>query len=284
MEISRFFTSLPEEEQPSWVDNKRVLRVDFLEAIRHSPAADFRDLELGEALALLARRELVAYGTGGGWELNDEEIRIALSALRAVVQRVGIKTFSLPFRDFSSFQAYWNANGCRNSYDARRRLIALHFDPLEQALEALADKEALAVLPTSVSGNEKIGWEAVDRQVRALRQHLLSASTPEDFRTIGYDAVHLFEALGQHVYDPEVHRRPNEAIFAKGETKNRIERFIEDSYQGPENAELRKLVRSAIEYAQKIKHGSSSSRREAVIIGSSVILLTEILHQLSLPE
>lgn len=284
MEIELFFRYPNVMDEFMGTKTKRTLKTDFLEGIRKGPASDVGDLEICIALAALVRNELTAYGTGGGSELTNDEIRIAVSALRTVLQRIGVTTFAIPFRDLASFQTYWINNGCSNSYQARRSLLASYFDPLQETLDGMEDRQLLSTLTTSVSDEEKLGWHEVERQGIALRQHFSTATTPEDYRNIGNDAVQLLEALGHHVYDPVLHRRDGEPIFPKGETKNRIERFIEDGYKGSENAELRKLVRAAIEYAQKIKHGSGSSRRDAVIVGNTVLLLTDILHQLSLPE
>ena len=284
MEIDLFF-NYPTALDSLWGNGaKRTLKTDFFEGIRKGQATDVTDLEVCIALTALIRGELTAYGTSGGVELSNDELRIAISALRAVLQRVGVAAFSLPFRDFTSFQTYWITNGCSNSYQARRTLLATYFDPLQVELDQLDDESLRAALTKSVSEESKLGWSEVERQVVAMRKHFSTATTAEDYRNIGKDAVHLLEALGRQVYDPVLHRREGEPVFGKGETKNRIERFIEDGYKGAENAELRKLVRSTIEYAQKIKHGSIASRREAVISGNAVILLTEILHQLSLPD
>ena len=266
MEIDLFF-NYPTALDSLWGNGaKRTLKTDFFEGIRKGQATDVTDLEVCIALTALIRGELTAYGTSGGVELSNDELRIAISALRAVLQRVGVAAFSLPFRDFTSFQTYWITNGCSNSYQARRTLLATYFDPLQVELDQLDDESLRAALTKSVSEESKLGWSEVERQVVAMRKHFSTAT------------------LGRQVYDPVLHRREGEPVFGKGETKNRIERFIEDGYKGAENAELRKLVRSTIEYAQKITHGSIASRREAVISGNAVILLTEILHQLSLPD
>jgi hypothetical protein len=63
-------------------------------------------------------------------------------------------------------------------------------------------------------------------------------------------------------------------------TKIRIDRYIEDTVKGPENAELRKLAKSAIEFAQRVKHSPTSTRRDAGVAADTVILLANILRRL----
>jgi hypothetical protein len=49
---------------------------------------------------------------------------------------------------------------------------------------------------------------------------------------------------------------------------------------GSENATLRKLARSTIEYAQHVKHSGTPTRREAGIAADAVIQLANILRRL----
>lgn len=44
------------------------------------------------------------------------------------------------------------------------------------------------------------------------------------------------------------------------QTKNRIDRYIEDALPGPDNAALRKLAKSAVELAQRVKQSCPRKR------------------------
>lgn len=94
----------------------------------------------------------------------------------------------------------------------------------------------------------------------------------------------MTEALSAQVYDPAHHLRDGEAEPPVANTKARIERFIEDAAPGSSNAALRKLARSAIEFAQHVKHSNTPTRREAGIAADAVILLANILRRLMEPE
>lgn len=93
------------------------------------------------ALLHLADNELRAYGTDGGNELNDPQIRLVLRALRTTAARVGV-TISLAFRDFSGFRSYWNRSGGHGSWQARRDMVDGFF---AEAFDKLEDLEARAV-------------------------------------------------------------------------------------------------------------------------------------------
>jgi hypothetical protein len=53
---------------------------------------------------------------------------------------------------------------------------------------------------------------------------------------------------------------------------------------GPDNATLRRLTRSAIDYAQHVKHSQTPTRREAGIAADAVIQLANILRRLDEDE
>ena len=65
--------------------------------------------------------------------------------------------------------------------------------------------------------------------------------------------------------------------------KDRLDRVVEVDLPGPENAELRELVRAAIEQAQAVKH-RTPNRRQAGIAADSVILMANIFRRLAEPE
>ena len=62
------------------------------------------------ALSWLIHDELQAYGTDGSEELDDDDMGEALRALRAVLARLGINDFEVPFRNLSGFRRWWLDN------------------------------------------------------------------------------------------------------------------------------------------------------------------------------
>lgn len=94
----------------------------------------------------------------------------------------------------------------------------------------------------------------------------------------------MTEALSRQVYDVNCHLRPGETEPPVAQTKQRIERFVEDAASGASNAEVRKLARAAIELSQAVKHSSTPSRRQAGIAADSVVQLANLLRRLDEPE
>ena len=84
---------------------------------------------------------LVAYGTGGGNRLDDEELSVTLRSLRAIFKRLSIG-FDPPFRDFQSFRGYWIGHDMSGSWGARRNYLHELFTPVFERLEELEDEQA----------------------------------------------------------------------------------------------------------------------------------------------
>ncbi len=256
---------------------------DLLNQLRRGPLTDHDDIEVGVALARLVHDDLTSYGTAGGEQLSEGEMRLALRALRAVADRLEC-SFDCPFRDYSSFYSYWVNNGAKGSWQARRDILAGIFDPLHDQLAVLEDASIASTLVDPITSHGRTGWSRVDTEVGELRRHWASARTPQDYRNIGHDCVSVTEALSATVFDAERHLDPGETEPPVASTKDRLDRFLDRSEPGPDNARLRKLARATIEYAQHVKHSGTPTRREAGIAADAAILLTNILRRLDEPE
>jgi len=137
----RLLTSddLFEEEEDPWdpLPSQRF-RTELVTQAIAKPIDGVDDLELGITLAQLLQIEFTAYGTGGGNRLTDPQANIALRALKAVSQRLGV-TYGVSWRDFTSFRAYWEANDGYGSWAARRRMVGEAFGPPLDRLYELQD-------------------------------------------------------------------------------------------------------------------------------------------------
>jgi hypothetical protein len=262
----------------------RYLNVELLGAIRRGPAADHADIEVAVPLARLVHDDLERYGTSGGTEMTEQGMREALLALRAVVDRVGVSDFEVPFRDFGTFRSWWLKNNAYGSWQARRDLLSGIFDPLHDQLADIEQRALTSSLVESISPHARTGWAGVDAEISELRRHFLSARTPQDYRNVGHDCVAVTEALSREVYDPGRHLREGETEPPVANTKQRLDRFVEDAAPGSENAAIRKLARPVIELAQQVKHSTTPTRREAGIAADAVIQLANLLRRLEEEE
>lgn len=274
-------TDFFEDTEDTWGNYAQSLDCDLLRVIRAATHPSVPDAEAGAALAHLAHDQLTAFGTEGDNTLSDAELREVLAALRAVCSRLGV-TFTVPFQDFGGFRAYWKGKGASGSggWQARRNLLAELFDPMHNRLEALERQSLSAALLAPITAHPGTGWRAVDHEISELRRQFLIAVTPQDYNAVGLVCVRLTEALSATVYDPTRHLRAGETEPSVANTKQRLERYIEDSASGPDNATLRKLARDGIEYAQHVKHRGTPNSREVGIAADATLLLANILRRL----
>lgn len=256
------------------------LRRDLIRSLRIGPQAEADD-EVAVALARLVHDELESYGTGGGERLGDEDMRDALLALRAVLKRLAVPPLDLPFRDFTTFRSHWLKQGASGSWQARRDILNDLFGPLHDELADMETRSLERSLADPVSPRGRTGWSRIDAEVAELRRHFGGALTPQDYRNVGNDCTIVMEALSRQLYDPDRHLREGEQEPPVNNTKQRLERFVEDAATGPENAALRKLARAGIEMAQAVKHNPTPDRRSAGVAADATILLANLLRRLA---
>ena len=255
------------------------LNVDLLQKIRANADVGHSDVELAVALVRLVHDELERYGTDGSNRMNEGEIRVALRTATALLERLGLE-LHLPFRDFGGFRGYWVNNDGHGSWQARRDILNDLFDDIHDTLARLEDGEIGAALAKPATSHPGTGWPRVDTEVNELRRHFQAARTAQDYRNVGNDCVAVIERLSEQVYDPAVHLRDGEEEPPVAKTKQRLDRFVEDTAPGRANAEVRKVVKAVIELAQAVKHQSAPTRRDAGIAADSVIQLANILRRL----
>jgi hypothetical protein len=231
-------------------------------------------------LARLIHDELEMFGTGGGNEMDNTQMREALMALRVILDRLGLDEEPIPFSDLDTFRTWWINNGAHGNYQARRNLLHGVFDPIHDRLADIEQQSLTSTLIDPISPHARTGWSGVDTEVSELRRHFQSARTPQDYRNVGHDCVSVTEALSRHAYKAETHLRDGEEEPPVANTKQRLDRVVEDALPGSDNAALRKLARSTIEFAQHVKHSDTPTRREAGIAADSVIQLANIFRRL----
>lgn len=262
-----------EPVEPAHLDRERLAR------LIEGPDPTSPDVDVALALMDLVRDDLNRSGTDGSQILDDDEMRLAVRAMQRTSARAGHE-FTLPFRDHTGWRRWWNQNEAYGSWQARRDLLSRLFDEPYAALMAAQDRALDAVLAEAVSPRDRLGWPEVDTEVGELRRRFRSASTPQDYRAVGNDCVHLTEVLSRKVYDHAIQGDEGSDEPPVQQTKTRLTRYIEARLPGRENQELRKFARASIELAQAVKHSGTPTRTEAGILADAVIMLANMLRRL----
>lgn len=256
---------------------------ELILALRRGPVEGYEDLEVATGLTRLIHDELEKFGTSSEHKLSEPQIRDAILALTAMAKRVGVSDFKLPFRDFGTFRSYWLRNDGHGSWQARRDMLNTLLDPLHDRLIDLENRQLSSTLAKAITPHSATGWARVDAEILELHRHFRIARSEQDHRNVGNDCVAILEALSRQVYDPGIHLRKGEQEPPIDRTKIRIERYIEDALPNAGDAELRKLVRAAIEFSHSIKHSETPTRRDAGVAADAVILLANLLRRLAEP-
>lgn len=271
-----------------WIDNPlegfRILNREMIEGVLTGSLEGITDVDAAVALARLVHDEFESFGTGGNpyadERMDDDDSARALLALRQVLKRLRIE-FAPPFRDFRTFRQFWIREGAANSYQARRDILSRLFDDIHERLVELELSTIESTLSNPISPRRTTGWPRIDEELAELRRHFGQARSEQDFRNVGNDCVIVLECLSAAVYSLDRHLRDGEDEPPVSNTKQRLERYVEVELEGAANAELRKLARATIEFAQAVKHRGTGSRRDAGIAADGVIQLANIMRRIS---
>lgn len=252
---------------------------DVFDRLRSGKLPGISDEDVAEDLLTFVFDDLTAFGTGGGEVMTNDEMRRAISGLKAVMTRIGVQ-LDVPFRDFNSFKAYWLRNDGYNSWQARREIVdGIFSDPLAKVMAA-RDRSFTATLIDPISPHAVTGWPRVDAEIEAMRIEFRDATTPQNCRAVGLHAVAVLDAVSAVAYRHAIHGE--DAVEPPvSKTKDRLDRVVLHGLPGSGNAEVRKLVRSAIETAQAVKHGSTPDRLKAGLAADAVLVVSHMMRRLA---
>ncbi|WP_146082443.1 MULTISPECIES: hypothetical protein [unclassified Rathayibacter] len=277
-----FYLSGQEVVSNAWgseVTQQSALDVNLLEGLLRGPNPEHGDVEISVPLARVVHEEYEAHGTHGS-PLSNDDSRLLVRALKAVLARLGIDTFDPPFRDFETFRKYWQANDGYGSWQARRSMLNEQFGALHEMLDERETDSLAGALADPISPRKATGWQRVDEELNEMRRHFRAARTEQDYSNVGNDAVAALEALSAASYEHARHGEPGVDEPPIPSTKTRLGRVVEVELPGSENAELRKVVRAAIELAQATKHRRNGDRRSAGMAADAVLLVVNLVRRL----
>lgn len=282
MQAHEFFIEDENAPADGWGVARPTFNTDLMAQLVRGPVPGDDDLATAISLARLTHEQYQAYGTNGSQEFTDEDSRVALRALRLVLERHGVE-FRPPWRDFGSFRSHWIAVGASGTggWQARRDLLAQWWDPVLETLERAEEAGFRAELAQAVSPRTKTGWDRVDDEIAQLRLRFRSAATTQDYRDVGNRCVGVLEALSAAVYVAAQHCPAGQQEPPVDKTDIRIGAYVSERLAGGQNEELRGLTKKASALAHKVKHSPRADRTSAGIAADAVILLANILRRLA---
>jgi hypothetical protein len=208
---------------------------------------------------LIIHREMmveVATGQQQIQEVDDYYIARQLRLIEGCVA-AGIK-YENPHASLWDWYNFWKAQGMDTYADRRNYVRQLFNGPVSSAVGKVHN-------PSPVSDREPTGWERVDRSLGKAKAQLNSASTEEDWQTIGLLGREVLISLGQAVYDPTVHGDTDQEGKRIGLTDARRQLFawLHHQMPGGDNKEVRAHIKASIDLAVHLQHRRTATRQLA---------------------
>lgn len=199
---------------------------------------------------------MVAVATGGPKikDVNDEYRRLR-DLLQSELVRRGL-SLKIPFTDLWEWYGRFS-NGDFPTWRSRRQFVGelarVQVEEIEQAALGLD----VQVEPT--------GWERVDRTVGTLREHLASASSEEQFQTVGLLCREALISLAQAVYVADRHPSLDGIEPSSTDAKRMFDAYIAVELQGARDKVARQHARAAFDLANELQHRRTATFRDAAM-------------------
>jgi hypothetical protein len=198
-------------------------------------------------------------------------------ALAATLKRLGIGNPN-PFDDLWRWYGRWS-DGTLPTWASRRAHVADMYAPTRSALEG--QSEVLTDVASPTEGTTVTGWAEVDRRLGRLRQRFREADDEDAYNAVALQAVKLLATLGRTVFDPTRHLPPDQDEPKLDDAKRRVGLYVQHEAPGKAGADLRRLVSSAFDLAQAVKHRHKPSRADAGIVADAAALIVSIVRRLA---
>ena len=228
-------------------------------------------LELIESV----RNTLISVATGGP-RINsvNDQYRINYSTLTQELNAIGLNN-PVPYSDLWNWYGKWSS-GDLPTYQSRREYIGGLFEPLNEHLLKGPSSYGTEMFP------EATGWSLVDRQLGEARRVLESASTEEQFQSVGLHCRETLISLARTVYDPDQHPPVNgdDVRVSDTDAKRMLDRFLAVEISGSSNVQARRLGKVSLGLANDLQHRRTATFRQAALCAqatSSVINIIAIL-------
>jgi len=147
------------------------------------------------------------------------------------------------------------------------------YAPLIAQLHARSRGVAREVAPT--------GWEKVDRQVQEARHRLETATTEEQFQTIGLLCREILISVAQMVFDAERPPTIDGVRASESDAKRMLEAYISATLTGSSNEKARRHARAAVDLAVELQHDRTADFRDAALCAEAATSVVNIVAIIS---
>ena len=175
----------------------------------------------------------------------------------------------IPYDDLWQWYGKWSSD--LPTYQSRREYIQALLAPLRKRVLAGSSTR------TFTMSEELTGWPLVDRQLDEVRERLASASTEEQFQTVGLLCRETLISVAQTVFDPDRHPPRDDVSASKTDAKRMLDRFLAAEMAGGPNEVSRKYARAALDLAVELQHQRTADFRKAALCAEATASVVNLL-------
>ena len=134
---------------------------------------------------------------------------------------------------------------------------------------------------------EPTGWPRIDRTFGDIRTRLESASTEDQFQTVGFLCREVLISLAQTVFEPDRHPPLDDVKVIKTDAKRMLDRYLAVELAGGSHAVAREHSKASLDLANKLQHERTATFCKAALCAetaASVINIIAIFSGIRDPE
>ncbi len=128
---------------------------------------------------------------------------------------------------------------------------------------------------------EPTPWEKVNRQVTSMRAQLLSATSGEDYQTVGHLGREVMISLAQAVIDPAEVVSEDGVQPSDTDAARLLDAYIREALPGSGNEALRGAVRKSVKATSAVLHDRKATSQDASLIAELVSSSVQLMHILT---
>lgn len=219
------------------------------------------------------RKVMISVATG---EERIQDVNEAYIARRVEIMRALQRRFledPNSFTDLWKWYGYWKEN--LPSYQSRREYVADLYDPLIEKIQTGYAEFGVDIFEGLT------GWKRVDRGLLGIRQRLTTASTEEEFQTVGLLSRETLISLAQVVFNTDIHKTTDGKEPSPTDAKRMIDAYISSELAGGANEEARRHAKASLALANSLQHKRTATFKDAALCAEATNSVVNIIAIIS---
>lgn len=247
------------------------------ESVRRAEDPDVDTSTLDGLKDLIVRQAdlLTTVATSSGqpdWRLKNPAYIRRRRDLNAAASSVGLPR-PYPFADLADWHGRWSQ---LETWRERRLLVAGLRDAALARVDRLAQGSAVHD-PGPPAG--AADWDDLGIRLDGMADRLAAADSQDDLQDVGRRAREILKDLAGRLADPSL-VRPGADLPRAGDAKAWLALYLERNAAGPAHAELRAVVRTVWDLANKVTHSDAITRADSYAAAQSTNMLVRVLQAL----